>query len=193
MASQYVIDLGYNDDLTTVIKKVNHNFKAITGQQAKQAQIDAGDATEIVAGIVGDAVDDLVDLIDHEADLRVAGDNDLDNAIEAVDDKFDDYTPTANLARTVLPYSHDDVLWVIENNTVGEVMKKTSVTGYHDLVVRCVGEDGNPCYTPLALVPKDSYQNYTANGKTFKMQINTSDNGRLWWVVPAGKWELWMR
>ena len=31
MASQYVIDLGYNDDLTTVIKKVNHNFKAVVG------------------------------------------------------------------------------------------------------------------------------------------------------------------
>lgn len=193
MASQYVIDLGYNDDLTTVIKKVNHNFKAVVGQQSKQAQIDAGDATEIIAGVVGDAVDDLVDLIDHEADLRAGADQDLENAIEAVDDKFDDYTPTTNLVRTVLPYSHDDVLWVIENNTVGEVMKKTNVSGYSDLVVRCVGEDGNPCYTPLALVPKDSYQNYTANGKTFKMQINTSDNGRLWWVVPAGKWELWMR
>ena len=193
MASQYVIDLGYNDDLTTVIKKVNHNFKAVVGQQSKQAQIEAGDATEIVAGIVGDAVDDLVSMINHEADLRSGGDQDLENAIETLDDKFDDYTPTTNLARTVLPYSHDDVLWVIENNTVGEVMKKTNVSGYSDLVVRCVGEDGNPCYTPLALVPKDSYQNYTANGKTFKMQINTSDNGRLWWVVPAGKWELWMR
>lgn len=193
MASQYVIDLGYNDDLTTVIKKVNHNFKAITGQQAKQAQIDAGDYTDLIASLVGQAVDDLVDMINHEAYLRSGADQDLDNAIEAVDDKFDDYTPTTNLARTVLPYSHDDVLWVIENNTVGEVMKKTNVSGYTDLVVRCVGENGNPCYTPLALVPNDSYQNYTANGKTFKMQINTSDNGRLWWVVPAGKWELWMR
>ncbi len=193
MASQYVIDLGYNDDLTTVIKKVNHNFKAVMGQQSKQAQIESEDAANVVAQIVGDAVDDLVDLINHEADLRAAGDNDLDNAIEAVDDKFDDYTPTTNLARTVLPYSHDDVLWIIENNTVSEVMKKTNVSGYTDLVVRCVGEDGNPCYTPLVLIPEDSYQNYIANGKTFKMQINTSDNGRLWWVVPAGKWELWMR
>ena len=84
MASQYVIDLGYNDDLTTVIKKVNHNFKAIVGQQSKQAQIDAGDATEIIAGVVGDAVDDLVDLIDHEADLRAGADQDLENAIETL-------------------------------------------------------------------------------------------------------------
>lgn len=97
MASQYVIDLGYNDDLTTVIKKVNHNFKAVVGQQSKQAQIDAGDATEIVAGIVGDAVDDLVDLIDHEADLRSGGDQDLENAIETLDDKFDDYVKTDDL------------------------------------------------------------------------------------------------
>lgn len=193
MASQYVIDLGYNDDLTTVIKKVNHNFKAITGQQAKQAQIDAGDYTDLIASLVGQAVDDLVDMISHEADLRIAGDSDLDNAIETVDDKFDNYTPTTDLVQAVLPYSHDDILWVIENNTVGEVMKKTNISGYTDLVVRCVGEDGNPCYTPLALIPEDSYQDYTANGKTFKMQINTSDNGRLWWVVPAGKWELWMR
>lgn len=84
MASQYVIDLGYNDDLTTVIKKVNHNFKAVVGQQSKQAQIDAGDTTEIVAGVVGDAVDDLVNLINHEADLRADGDQDLENAIETL-------------------------------------------------------------------------------------------------------------
>lgn len=84
MASQYVIDLGYNDDLTTVIKKVNHNFKAVVGQQSKQAQIDAGDATEIVAGVVGDAVDDLVSMINHEADLRAGGDQDLENAIETL-------------------------------------------------------------------------------------------------------------
>lgn len=84
MASQYVIDLGYNDDLTTVIKKVNHNFKAVVGQQSKQAQIDAGDATEIIAGVVGDAVDGLVDLINHEADLRAGGDQDLENAIETL-------------------------------------------------------------------------------------------------------------
>lgn len=84
MASQYVIDLGYNDDLTTVIKKVNHNFKAVVGQQSKQAQIEAGDATEIVAGVVGDAVDGLVDLINHEADLRADGDQDLENAIETL-------------------------------------------------------------------------------------------------------------
>jgi len=193
MASIYVIDLGYNDDLQTVIKKVNHNFKAVMGQQSKQAQIDAGDYTDLIASLVGQAVDDLVDMINHEAGLRISGDQDLENSIETVDDKFDNYTPTTGLAQAVLPYSHDDILWVIENNTVGEVMKKTSVTGYHDLVVRCVGEDGNPCYTPLQLIPKDSYQNYTANGKTFKMQINTSDNNRLWWVVPAGTWELWMR
>lgn len=193
MASIYVIDLGYNDDLTTVIKKVNHNFKAIAGQQAKQAQIDAGDYTDLIASLVGQAVDDLVDMINHEAYLRSGADQDLENTIETVDDKFDDYTPTTNLVQAVLPYSHDDILWVIENNTVGEVMKKTNVSGYTDLVVRCVGEDGNPCYTPIVLIPEDSYQNYTANGKTFKMQINTSDNGRLWWVVPAGKWELWMR
>lgn len=186
MASIYIIDLGYNDDLATVIKKVNHNFKAVTGQQTKQAQIDSEEAAEAVAKIVGDAVDDLVDQIEHEADLREAADDDIEDEIELVRQSI----PTKS---SFLTYDHDDILWVIENNTVGEVMKKTSVAGYHDLVVRCVGEDGNPCYTPLQLIPKDSYQNYTANGKTFKMQINTSDNNRLWWVVPAGTWELWMR
>lgn len=88
MASQYVIDLGYNDDLTTVIKKVNHNFKAVIGQQTKQAQIDSEDAANIVAQIVGDAVDDLVDQIEHEADLREAADDDLEDAIETLDNSL---------------------------------------------------------------------------------------------------------
>lgn len=206
MASQFVIDINSNDDLSTVIRKCNANFKAIMSQYAKQRQIDNND----ISTDIGDAVDDLVAAISHEADLRIAGDQALDNAIGVVDGKFTDYTPTSNLAAVAtsgdysdltnkptasdyLEYSHDDLLWKIENNTVGEVMKKTDITGYTDLVVRCAGEDGNPCYTPLVLIPKDSYQNYTANGKTFKMEINTSDNNRLWWVVPTGTWELWMR
>lgn len=110
MASQYVIDLGYNDDLTTVIKKVNHNFKAITGQQAKQAQIDASDYTDLIASLVGQAVDDLVDMINHEANLRASGDQDLENSIETVDDKFDDYTKTADLATIATSGSYDDLV-----------------------------------------------------------------------------------
>lgn len=84
MASQYVIDLGYNDDLQTVIKKVNHNFKAVMGQQSKQAQIDAGDAAEVVADIVGDAVEDLVGQIENEANARTHADEDLEDAIETL-------------------------------------------------------------------------------------------------------------
>lgn len=110
MASQYVIDLGYNDDLTTVIKKVNHNFKAITGQQAKQAQIDAGDYTDLIASLVGQAVDDLVDMINHEAYLRSGADQDLENAIETVDDKFDDYTKTVDFATVATSGNYDDLV-----------------------------------------------------------------------------------
>lgn len=200
MANKGVLLFANNDNLETVIKKCNTNFKMVLTQMSQQdslalqnQEVFEGEIEDLVSQAVGDAVDDLVDLIEDEADTRSQEDQDLEDAIETVDNKFANYTLTTDLARVVLPYSHDDILWVIENNTVGEVMKKTDVSGYTDLVVRCVGEDGNPCYTPLVLIPEDSYQNYTANGKTFKMQINTSDNGRLWWVVPAGKWELWMR
>lgn len=226
--ARYILDINANDELHSVIQKCNSNFKAIMSQVELQAkdesrtrEQDIEDTTEEIADAVsdateewnqnlGDAVDDLVQQIGDEATARSDKDGDLEDAIETVDNKFADYTMTADLAAVAtsgdyddldnkpvasdfLAYSHDDILWVIENNTVGEVMKKTDVSGYTDLVVRCVGEDGNPCYTPLALIPEDSYQNYTANGKTFKMQINASDNRRLWWVVPAGKWELWMR
>ena len=182
MASIYIIDIGINDELTTVIKKCNANFKTIMGQQSKQDQIYDSDIEKEIS----DAVTDLVQAIDAEAETRRLADEDLGNAIDLVRQSI----PTkANM----LPYVNDDLLWVINNTTVGEVMKKTDVSGYYDLIVRCVGENGNPCYTPLNLIPKDSYQNYTANGKTFKMMINTSDNNRLWWVVPNGTWELWMR
>lgn len=217
MASKGVLLLGNTDSLDVVIKKCNTNFQAILTQQsqsetiAKQSQESAAEQiVEEVMDAIGDAVGDLVQQIEDEADTRSRADEDLEDAIETVDNKFDDYTKTSDMAAVAtsgdyddltnkptasdyLTYSHDDILWKIENNTVGEVMKKTDVTGYTDLVVRCVGEDGNPCYTPLVLIPKDSYQNYTANGKTFKMEINTSDNNRLWWVVPTGTWELWMR
>lgn len=200
MGSKYVLDINSNDDLSKVIKKCNSNFKAIVSQievnvknNSRNREEDHDEIEEDISQAIGEAVDDLVRSIDDEALIRAGKDNDLEDAIRTVDNKFANYTLTTDLVGVVLPYSHDDILWVIENNTVGEVMKKTDVSGYTDLVVRCVGENGNPCYTPLVLIPEDSYQDYTANGKTFKMQINTLDNGRLWWVVPAGKWELWMR
>lgn len=43
MASHYVIDIGHNDDLQTVIRKCNENFKTIMSQQFKQSQINAED------------------------------------------------------------------------------------------------------------------------------------------------------
>lgn len=109
MGSRYILDINSNDELHSVIKKCNSNFKAIVGQlelqtkndkrtrdQDKQDTSDAiddavSDATEEWNQELGDAVDDLVD------------------AIGTVDDKFDNYTKTEDLAAVALSGDYDDL------------------------------------------------------------------------------------
>lgn len=84
MASTFIIDINNNDDLSVVIRKCNANFKAIMSQQSKQSQIDKADAANQASEIIGDAVGGLVNQIEHERDLRIAADLDLDNAIDTL-------------------------------------------------------------------------------------------------------------
>lgn len=106
MASQFVIDINSNDELPAVIRKCNANFKAIMSQYAKQRQIDNGD----ISDDIGDATQGLIQVINHETDLRIAGDQALNNAIGVVDDKFDNYTPTADLATVATTGSYADLI-----------------------------------------------------------------------------------
>lgn len=183
MASQYVIDLGYNDDLTTVIKKVNHNFKAVMGQQTKQAQIDSEEAAEVVAEIVGDAVADLVAAIGHEADLRIAGDNDLDNAIDGVSDNLGLLEQkVANL----LKWTH-----VKTEDTRGTTVFTPSIidlTGVSELCVLSSSATGNGvAIVPIAALEDSGWSSFiTSTNKIFKARTEASpanvsfDSGCVW-------------
>ena len=100
MATRYIIDINHNDDLMTVIKKCNRNFKVIVGQQSKLDQIEANDASDavsnIVSGAVGEAVDSLVGQIESEARARRNADEDILNIIENIGPGTNDYTQLIN-------------------------------------------------------------------------------------------------
>lgn len=85
MATRYIIDINHNDDLQTVIRKCNRNFKVIVGQQSKLDQIEANDASDavsnIVSGAIGEAVDSLNVIIASEANTRRLADQDIQRSI----------------------------------------------------------------------------------------------------------------
>lgn len=85
MATRYIIDINHNDDLQTVIRKCNRNFKVIVGQQSKLDQIEANNASDavsnIVSGAVGEAVDSLNVIIASEANARRLADQDIQRSI----------------------------------------------------------------------------------------------------------------
>lgn len=87
MAS-FIVNINHNDNLETVIKKCNSNFKAMIAQLKQQAKIAKRD-TEVetegyIAEAIGESAGDLVALIEDEAELRRQGDEGLGDAIEAL-------------------------------------------------------------------------------------------------------------
>ena len=84
MAYLYVLDINHNDELLTVIKKCNENFRSIVANNLKQRQIDAGNISEQVSQLIGEAVDELVILIGDEAGDRRDADDDLEDSIETL-------------------------------------------------------------------------------------------------------------
>lgn len=117
MASKGALLLANNDNLETVIKKCNTNFKAILTQQsqaetiARQSQESSTEQiTEEVAEAVGQAVDSMIGRIGDEARIRSSADQDLEDAIETVDGKFADYTLTADLAAVATSGDYNDLI-----------------------------------------------------------------------------------
>lgn len=101
MANQYLIEIGMNDSLQDVIRKANHNFKSVSGSQAKTAQ---GQLRNTVDGIqveMQQALDEKVDAGDL-ATVAFTGDyDDLDNKLEIeeisdqeIHDLWDGFTPS---------------------------------------------------------------------------------------------------
>ena len=94
MATRYIIDIHHTDDLQTVIKKCNRNFKVIVGQQSKLDQIEANDTSDavsnIVSGAVGEAVDSLNSTIASEANARRQADQDIQRSISDLRDDLPD-------------------------------------------------------------------------------------------------------
>ena len=90
-----VLLLSNKDNLETVVKKCNANFKAVLTQQSQvESNVSQGqdilmeEVDEKIATAVGGAVDSLVADIGQEANARAQGDLDLQNAIGTVDGKI---------------------------------------------------------------------------------------------------------
>ena len=87
MAS-FIVNINHNDNLETVIKKCNSNFKAMIAQLKQQAKIAKRDTEaeteDQIAEAVGESSRDLVGLIEDEAELRRQGDEGLEDTIEAL-------------------------------------------------------------------------------------------------------------
>lgn len=96
MATKGILQLNNNDNLETVIKKCNTNFKSVLTQQSQQEtqarqqqdefEVDVQELVEdTVTEAVGQAVTSINERIDTEAQTRSQGDLDLGGAIEALD------------------------------------------------------------------------------------------------------------
>lgn len=98
MANKGVLLLLNRDNLETVIKKCNTNFQTVLTQLSQSEKI-ASQSQDLVAEkiienvteSVGEAVDDLVELIQNESEIRSRRDGELENAIETVDNKLSNY------------------------------------------------------------------------------------------------------
>lgn len=112
MATRYILNIGSNDELHTVIKKCNTNFKAIMSQVEKTSKNGSRQREEDMEDInedLGEAINDIVRQLGEEAELRRTGDDDLSDAIETVDNKFADYTETTDLAAVALSGDYEDL------------------------------------------------------------------------------------
>lgn len=112
MTTRYILNIGNNDELHTVIKKCNTNFKAIMSQvekTSKNGSRELEDGIEDITENIGDAINDVVRQLGEEAELRRTGDEDLSDAIETVDDQFADYTKTADLAAVATSGDYADL------------------------------------------------------------------------------------
>jgi len=110
MGSRYILDINSNDELHSVIKKCNSNFKAIVGQlelQTKNDKRTRDQDKQDTESAIEDAVDDATEEWNQELGDAV---DDLVDAIEAVDDKFDNYTKTEDLAAVALSGDYNDLI-----------------------------------------------------------------------------------
>lgn len=108
--------LSNNDNLETVIKKCNTNFKSVLIQQKQSESLASqsqetfeGEIEELVAEKIGEAVDSLVETINSEANTRSRKDDDLEDAIETVDNKFANYTLSTDLAAVATSGDYNDL------------------------------------------------------------------------------------
>ena len=133
MAQSGFLQLNNNDDLSKVIRKCNTNFRALATQKQQQDRINA-QAADDTADAIGEALSDIVGLIDSEANTRRGADNDLENAIETVDGKFGDYTKTEDLAAVATSGDYNDL--INAPTVAGNYVQKTgdSMSGDLDMM-----------------------------------------------------------
>lgn len=116
MANKGVLLLSNKDNLETVVKKCNTNFKAVLTQQSQSEKIAsraqetlAEEIVEEVTEAVGEAIDSLIQRIEDEGTTRSTRDQELENEIETIDRKFADYTLTTDLAGVATSGEYNDL------------------------------------------------------------------------------------
>lgn len=106
MANTYLVDLGYNDTLQDVIRKVNSNFRRLSSNNAQQMQSgirqEAERTDNVIAGVIGEVnaavanglaeidskVDESVDTAVKKAENKIT--SIIDDNLGKLDDKFEE-------------------------------------------------------------------------------------------------------
>lgn len=128
MAYQYVVDINHNDDLPTVIRKCNENFKAILAQRSKISQIETNDYST--------AIEDLGNAIASESLIRSQDDDILQGEIDTLSGQIvsaNNYNVLSNKPAIKEPY-----LGIYQNslneNCFGPTINPDNNTMYYDPV-----------------------------------------------------------
>jgi len=84
MPRQYLIDLESNDNLDTVIKKANHNFKALTSSTNRRSQIQQAETENFIEGAFSTLSDDVADELAAERAARYDEDVRINDRIDSL-------------------------------------------------------------------------------------------------------------
>ena len=173
---QYFLDINANDDLLTVIKKCNTNFKTILTQQQQQSKAGQQEFEEQISHDIGEAVDEVVNLINQEAGYRRSGDDSLSGEIQAL------RTALANAFTWV------EIVNVDTTSAQSFTDRSFNINNYREIFVT----DGvdQRIFQKIALPTSQSTYTLDTN-KQFKLRIQSSTLSAS--LAPGAKWKIYAR
>ena len=177
MARKFLIDIGLNDTLENVIRKVNYNFRLISGDTEKQTSLIVNDATQAIQTELNNKAD-IVDLSGVAFSGSYTDLSDKPNLSSvAVSGDYTDLLNTPNLATVATSGDYND----LSNNP--NLATVATSGDYNDLINAPTPSPGSVVDTAIDATSINPVQNM-AIANALSSKVNKSGD------VLAGEFEI---